>query len=64
MTPPSGTVQHYTSYVRRPLSVWSRNNVVVHLVFFFKSDHKIPSYGHFNIIAQECTRELKVLIQN
>ena len=25
MTPPSGTVQHYTSYVRRPLSVWSRN---------------------------------------
>ena len=31
--------------------------VVVHLVFFFsKSDHKSLSYGHFNIIAQECTR--------
>ena len=24
----------------------------VHLVFFSKSDHKILTYGHFNIIAQ------------
>ena len=30
-------------------------HVVVHLKFFINSDHKILSYGHFKIIAQECT---------
>ena len=28
----------------------------MHLGFFFKSDHKILSYGHVNIIAQKCTQ--------
>ena len=31
-------------------------HVVVHLEFFSKSDHKILSYGHFKIIAQESTQ--------
>ena len=31
-----------------------KKKIVVHLEFFFKSDHKILSYGHFKIIAQEC----------
>ena len=30
-------------------------HVVVHLVYFSKSGHKILSYGYFNIITQECT---------
>ena len=36
--------------------VGASKHVVVYLVFFIKSDHKILSYGHFKIIAQECTR--------
>ena len=38
------------------LSVNASKYVVVHLVFFSQLDHKILSYGHFNIIAQECTQ--------
>ena len=38
------------------LSVDASKYVVVYLVFVSKSDHTILSYGHFNIIAQECTQ--------
>ena len=37
-------------------SVDASKHVFVHLVFFSKLDHKIPSNGHLKIIAQECTR--------
>ena len=37
-------------------SVDASKYVFVHLVLFSKPDHKILSYGHFNIIAQECTQ--------
>ena len=34
------------------------------LPFYNIGLHKILSYGRFNIIAQKCTREVKILIQN
>ena len=33
----------------------SHKLIDVQCEFMFKSDCKILSYGHFNIIAQECT---------
>ena len=35
---------------------YASKHVVVHLLFFSKSDRKILSYGHFKIIAQKCAR--------
>ena len=37
-------------------SVDASKHVAVHLVLFSKLDHKILSYGHFNIISQESTQ--------
>ena len=39
-------------------------HLVVHFVFFSKSDHKILNDGYFEILAIECTGEVQVLIQN
>ena len=45
-------INHYLAFLSVSSLSWS---LPTRVFFFIKSDHKILSYGHFKIIAQECT---------